>query len=167
MSNSDLFLATAADIDASSRYRYSLERLWAPEQGVAVWILLNPSTADAEQDDPTIRRCCGFARTWGLGGIVVVNLFAYRATDCRVLAGLSSAVAIGPDNDRAILAACRRRDARLLVAGWGLRGDLYWRDRRVRTLLRGRPLLCLGRTAGGAPRHPLYVAGTTALQEFA
>ena len=73
----------AAGISECGCYRYWLTRTWNPRRATLCWVLLNPSTADADRDDPTIRRCQGFARSWGYGGIVVVNLFAYRATDCR------------------------------------------------------------------------------------
>lgn len=74
-----------AVISDDGRYRYRLWRTWAPELPRMAWIMLNPSTADAEVDDPTIRRCVGFAKREGCGGIEVVNLYAYRSTDPSVL----------------------------------------------------------------------------------
>src|SRR5262249_33972176 len=113
-----------------------------------------PSTADAARDDPTIRRCIGLARRWGHGGIVVVNLFAWRATDPAELA--RAADPVGPANDQAL----RRRARGLrLIAAWGCPGSLLGRADAVLRLLRGRRLECLGGTAAGQPRHPLYVAG--------
>src|SRR6266487_5248505 len=72
-----------AVLDVSGIYRYSLWRAWSAYHPRIVFVLLNPSTADEQRNDPTIRRCMGFARTWNFGSVEVVNLFAYRATDCR------------------------------------------------------------------------------------
>ena len=116
--------------------------------------MLNPSTADASRDDPTIRRCIGFARAWGYGGVEIVNLFALRATEPRVLRQARDRV--GAHNDRQILAAARRVDT--MVVAWGIHGALAGRDREVLALLSQRiRLLILGRTRHGLPRHPLYL----------
>lgn len=69
-----------AKLSADGLYRYRLGRTWCPSERGVVWVMLNPSTADAHFDDPTIRRCVGFARSWGMGWITVVNLYAFRAT---------------------------------------------------------------------------------------
>lgn len=152
--------------DIQGPYRYSLDRIARPDligepRRVVVWIMLNPSTADATQDDPTIRRCMGFAKTWGFQGIRVVNLFAYRTPTPEVLAALAPLGAIGEQNDAAILAACGKRDVGLIVAAWGAHGSLYDRDQQVQQLLRndGKALHCLLRTMGGFPQHPLYTRG--------
>ncbi|MDB5297796.1 MAG: hypothetical protein JWO31_3779 [Phycisphaerales bacterium] len=79
----DLFTRAAAVLSPCERYRYVLHRWWDESKPAVCWLMLNPSTADAATDDPTIRKCCGFARAWGAGGIAVVNLFALRATDPR------------------------------------------------------------------------------------
>lgn len=144
----------AARFSEDGVYRYELARRWA-RGPVATWIMLNPSTADAVQDDPTIRRCAGFTRSWGLSGIVVVNLFALRSTDPKVLRIARDPV--GPDNDDAIHDACVR--ARLVVAAWGTHGDLFRRNERVLELLAMTParVTCLGHTKDGHPRHPLYL----------
>lgn len=82
----------AAEFSGCGRYRYSLRRRWADGGPPACWIMLNPSTADAEKDAPTIRRCIGFSKAWGHNALVVVNLFALRSTDptalrtCEVMA---------------------------------------------------------------------------------
>lgn len=70
-----------ANISKCKKYRYSLTRLWDENKPCVLFIMLNPSTADAEYDDPTIRRCINFAKNWGFGGLNVCNLFAYRSTD--------------------------------------------------------------------------------------
>ena len=129
-------------------------------------MLLNPSTADEERDDPTIRRCIGFARAAGFGSAVVVNLFALRATDPAVLGRTRDPV--GPRNDRAIVAAARGADA--VVLGWGGGAASFGpRAAEVSRLLSPfrRRLFLLGRTRSGEPRHPLYVRATTALRPAA
>lgn len=148
-----------ARVSPCGRYRYTLERRWSPAAPL-LWIMLNPSTADARLDDPTIRRCIRFARTWGHGGITVVNLFALRATDPRALR--FDADPIGPENDEAIVEALNAHEH--CVAAWGAHAD----PRRVRSVAllaedAVRALWCLGTTREGAPRHPLYVRGDTKL----
>jgi hypothetical protein len=127
--------------------------------------MLNPSTADHRVDDPTIRRCMGFARRWGYGSLVVVNLFAFRTPSPALLARAPAPV--GPQNDQ-YLRAARRRTQDIVVA-WGTHGSLHGRDRVVIELLgrrRRRPLLCLGTTAHGYPRHPLYLQKSTSPEHF-
>jgi hypothetical protein len=132
-------------------HRYLLGRSWQPALPVMTWIMLNPSTADAEKNDPTIVRCMRFARREGCGGIHVVNLFALRATDPRDLRRHGDPV--GPGNDRIIDGqACG-----LVVAAWGAGGMLGGRGPRVaaRILSAGTTLLCVGVTKDGHPKHPL------------
>lgn len=140
-------------------YRYSLTRSWAPELGCVGFGMLNPSTADHEIDDPTIRRCIHFAHDWGYGELVVVNAFAFRATDPELLVR-TYLDAVGPDNDAAILAAVAR--SRIFVAAWGnVLATFPDRAVTMRTLLKNIRLHHLGLTIPGHPRHPLYVKGTT------
>ncbi|MGH3977119.1 MAG: DUF1643 domain-containing protein, partial [Pseudonocardiaceae bacterium] len=113
-----------AVLSGCGRYRYQLTRTWDPGQQRATFIMLNPSTADAADDDPTIRRCTSYARSWGLGGLMVVNLYAYRATDPADLWKVDDPV--GPDNDdhlRAVLAAATDVGAPV-VAAWGANARL-------------------------------------------
>lgn len=138
-------------------YRYRLWRRWG--DGAAVlFVLLNPSTADGDHDDATLRRCVAFARGWGYGALEVGNLFALCATDPRRLRVVADPV--GRANDRHLRRAAHNVD--LVVAGWGVAGGHLGRDAVVARLLAraasGR-LFCLGRTAAGHPRHPLYAAG--------
>jgi hypothetical protein len=146
----------SAWISPCQRYRYRLQRMWGPGLPV-VWIMLNPSKADASQDDPTIKKCMAFARRWGAGGIVVVNLFAYRETDPVLLKGMRDNI-VGPDNDAHILSETH---GRRIIAAWGCDGTLYNRDRHVMQLLAGRKVECLKLTKDGHPWHPLYVKGDT------
>lgn len=138
-------------------YRYRLWRRWADGARV-VFVLLNPSTADAVVDDPTLGRCVGFARSWGMGGLDVVNLFAYRARNPAELRRVEDPV--GPDNDRALELACEGADR--VVLGWGNGGLLYGRGGDVWRRLGARE--CLGWTRRGQPRHPLYVPSSMPLQ---
>ncbi|WP_047890963.1 DUF1643 domain-containing protein, partial [Micromonospora sp. RV43] len=137
-------------------YRYALTRRWHPDRPLTVFVMCNPSTADAFRVDPTVARCIARARTWGTGGLLVLNLFALRSTDPKALYGHPDPV--GPDNDRVIaehftLAA---DPLGLVVAAWGTHGALHDRSRHVDALLRARGVrpLCLGVTRAGFPRHP-------------
>jgi hypothetical protein len=144
-------------------FRYRLWRTWAAGPRV-VFIGLNPSTADATADDPTVRRCVGFAKAWGFGGVDVVNLFAYRATEPRVLK--RAADPIGPDNDDHLLEVAR--DSGRVVAAWGVHGSHRIRDDSVLELLRaaGVKVSCLSRTQAGHPRHPLYAKASLRCRPF-
>jgi hypothetical protein len=158
-----------ATFDEPARiYRYRLWRRWGPWPGrLVVWVLLNPSTADAHVLDPTLRRCEGFSRAWGYDGMEIVNLFALRSTDPQRLYDTTApAGESGPAvNDRAILAAAAR--ASLVVCGWGRERLAQDRARAILADLReAAPLHCLGTNADGSPRHPLYLAATTPLQRF-
>jgi hypothetical protein len=148
-----------ATFDERRRYRYRLWRDWTASPRRVTFIMLNPSTADERVLDPTVRRCIGFAKAWGFGGIDVVNLYAWRSTDPAALR--RSADPVGAGNDAAI--ACALRQAALAVAAWGshpLAGERATAIRALAARLR-MPLYCLGTTTAGHPRHPLYVRGST------
>lgn len=145
----------AASFSRDRRYRYRLGRRWGDGPLVA-WVMLNPSTADATVDDPTIRRCIAFSRDWGFGALVAVNLFALRSPDPRAL--LREPDPVGPRAQRPLRAALREAD--LVVAGWGnaplAHPALLDRALQVRWMLPA-GAVCLGLTGPGQPRHPLYV----------
>lgn len=146
---------SGALFDRSRRYRYRLWRIWDPARPPATFVLLNPSTADELRDDPTMRRCCGFARLWGCGGIEVLNLFAWRSAAPAALRTVADPV--GPRNDAVLRAAVE--GAALVVFGWGNHALLHGRaEAFVRRLRPGVRAFHLGLTAAGQPRHPLYVA---------
>ena len=155
-----------ATFSPCGRYRYSLTRMWsdAAAPPTIVWLMLNPSTADAQRDDPTIRRCIGFSRSWGYDALVVVNLFAYRATNPRDLPK-RRASAIGRSTDDAIL---RLTEGRPVCCAWGAHGAQLDRATEVvaRLLADGRELLCLGITRDGHPRHPLRLSAALHPIEF-
>lgn len=150
----------SAVIDETGVYRYLLERTWAPLiPRRCCFIMLNPSTADAEKDDPTIRRCVGFAKSWGFGSIAVLNLFAFRTYDPRLLRSAENPIdPIGPENDTYL------RDytssSGLIIAAWGAFPVAAARAKDVVRLV-DRTMFCLGTTAQGHPRHPLYVPAKT------
>jgi hypothetical protein len=127
--------------------------------------MLNPSTADAERDDPTIRRCMTFTQRLGYDALVVVNLFAWRATDPRDLVDAEDPV--GPENGLWVRRACHQ--AALVVVAWGalekpLRGAAGVISKII--LGDGYKLKCLGTTKDGQPRHPLYIAADTLLVDW-
>jgi hypothetical protein len=156
-------LESGAVFDVSGRYRYSLWRAWSAYNPRIVFILLNPSTADEQRNDPTIRRCIGFARAWKFGSVEVVNLFAHRATGAKELLKIDDPV--GEENNYYLIQAVERCST--VVIGWGIRGTLLGRDSQVLSLLAGRKdVFCLGITKDGQPRHPLYVKGDTILVPF-
>lgn len=147
-------------------YRYRLWRHWdwGEEPGMRVcWIMLNPSTADARADDPTVRRCVGFTQRWGYGGMEVVNLYPQRTTDPdRLGADGIDPYGEGERNRNSVAAAGLTSD--LVVVAWGARAPRSPAMTRTLRDLRSMRLMCLGRTKSGAPRHPLYVRGDTELQ---
>jgi hypothetical protein len=153
-------LHASAEFSTCGRYRYSLTRIWNPNRPHVVFIGLNPSTADGTTDDPTIRRCLQFARDWRFGGLIVVNVFAYRSTDPRSLRCVEDPV--GPRNDAMICEYCQ--SAGRVVLAWGTYGRLHGRDEQVLPFVQ-RPF-CLGVTQGGSPRHPLYLPAGTKLRRF-
>ncbi|MEE4661844.1 MAG: DUF1643 domain-containing protein [Halieaceae bacterium] len=147
-----IYQEAGADIRGARRqYRYSLWRIWDRSLPAVLFIGLNPSTADARRDDPTLVRCMGFARDWGFGGVYTVNLFAFRATDPEVMKRARHPV--GRDNDNVILATAAR--AQCLVAAWGNDGAWRGRGEAVRSMLPGLHYLKLNAT--GQPAHPLYL----------
>lgn len=153
---------SAAEISPCGKYRYTLWRQWDADRRYALFICLNPSTADARIDDPTVRRCKRFAADWGYGALCIANLFAYRATDPAEM--ISAARPIGPHNDKLIadLAEC----AGIVVCAWGAHGGFMERDAQVKKLLEGTELYCLGKTKLGQPRHPLYIKASTTPSKF-
>lgn len=152
----------AAEISADELYRYALWRRWDELDlfpGRVCWIMLNPSTADGDEDDATIRRCIDFSKAWGFGGLVVVNLFAYRATKpTQLLEPVCDP--IGPDNDEWI--RNESHNAQATVIAWGAMPFAKGRAQKIIESL-DTDLHCLGLTDSGAPRHPLYVPKDTEL----
>lgn len=157
-----------ANISACGLYRYALWRQWGDGPQV-VFIMLNPSTADAKQDDPTIRRCIGFARRWQYDGIRVINLFALRSTSPNVLKTYTDPE--GPENyetQKFILGRAAKMGW-FVVAAWGGQGYRYKKQvKSVVELCRVLDirLLCFDITKNGSPKHPLYVRGDQLLTDY-
>lgn len=161
-----LGMSSGAEFDSSEVYRYLLWRIWDPSLPIAVFIMCNPSTADADLDDATIRKVAGFCRRWGYGGFKVVNLFAIRSTDPAGIRQHKFPIG-GDENDQAIVTAAT--GAALVVAAWGsIAPEYLGRAKTVAALLKrtGVVLQCLGMTKDGHPRHPLMLAYTTPLAPF-
>jgi hypothetical protein len=163
VASSALFPVRRTTLSPDRLYRYTLWREWVTsgdllshetalqKSSYAMFVGLNPSTADETKDDPTIRKCIGFAKRWGYGALCMTNLFAFRATDPRQMKGHPKP--IGDDNDRWLVACAR--EAGIIVAAWGVNGEHMGRDEEVLKLLDG--VECLRTTKAGHPEHPLYV----------
>ena len=158
-----LFPDSGAVFDETGAYRYLLWRDFAPDPtDHCLWILLNPSTATADEDDPTIRRCQTFTKLWGFDSCRVVNIFAWRSTDPHVLPELADP--IGPDNNAWISREVAA--AKHIVCAWGAHGSLHDRSTEVREILGEYERWCFGRTKSGEPLHPLYLPNTSPLVKF-
>lgn len=146
-----------AIISDCGTYRYLLQRFWDARLETLNFIMLNPSTADASEDDPTIRRCIGFARTLGFGSLEVTNLFALRSTDPMALR--THRDPIGPDNDENILGSAKV--CQMTICAWGNHGSHLNRANRVLDMLRkaGVKPHALKLSKRGEPCHPLYLPG--------
>lgn len=138
-------------------YRYLLQRFWNVKLEAVCFVMLNPSTADANINDATIRRCMGFAVDLGFGALEVVNLFAFRSTDPDALKGLAEWRAVGPENNDSILNSAKVCNQ--VVCAWGNEGVLYGRDQQVLKLLRDAGIKphALKLSKDGYPGHPLYL----------
>ncbi len=148
--------ARSATLTRDRVFRYTLWRRWSDGDRYVNFILLNPSTADENTDDPTTRKCVRMAKSWGFDALCMTNLFAYKATDPRVMKKASDPIGYG--NDRWILRTAK--DASLIVCAWGLDGSFSSRSSTVRRLLRRFDLHYL-RITRGEPWHPLYLPDNT------
>lgn len=167
----DLFDNGSAVISECGKYRYQLTRRISAKPKICLFIMLNPSTADASEDDPTIRRCMNFARDWDCGELIVVNLFAYRATDPKELRAPDTVDPVGPENLDWVTRAINRvtelyqgEPAGPVVCAWGANGTYMDQDQTMLGWIEGldsdfRPVIpmCLKLTKAGHPGHPLYL----------
>lgn len=159
----ELFIVRTADFSPCRTWRYTLRRTWDGGKPHVLFILLNPSTADEVQDDPTNRRGIGYAMDWGFGGVVFCNLFAVRTPEPKVM--MQAENPVGPDNDAWIRMEISR--AGKVVAAWGVHGVFRNRDMGVRAILKnhGVHFWHLGLTKQGHPKHILYLSKTAPLQK--
>ena len=146
-----------AIFDDERKYRYVLTRSWDLNKSSVLFIMLNPSTADEKDDDPTIRRCISFAKDWGYGSLSVANLYAYRTKDPKELKLIFNS--IGEDNNY-WLHTCAYT-SNLIVAAWGSHDFARYRVESVLQLLNEHKIYCLGITKRGFPKHPLYLKKDT------
>lgn len=165
-------ITRAAKLSDCGRYRYALTRTWEAKSGAVLFVMLNPSTADGLRDDPTIRKCIGFARRWGFGEIRIANLFAYRATQPQELrrAQKHGVDIVGPQNLEHILALTH--GARRIVMAWGAHAE-PWHPYATKVTAHVRKaaslsasLACFGVSKLGHPLHPLTLAYSTPLQNL-
>jgi hypothetical protein len=168
-----------AVISDCGNYRYWLHRSWMLGKGWTVFVMLNPSTADADIDDSTVRRCVRYAQSLGTRGLIVVNLFAWRATNPNALAKQDDP--IGPENHAYITRACElaaqhEEDTNnkmyipgKVICAWG--AHPFASREHIETVMGWIDVAygqasCLGRTKSGAPKHPLYTPKGTQLEAF-
>lgn len=143
----------SASISECEQYRYLLTRTWDESLGIVNFIGVNPSTADATEDDATIRKCVNYALNWGYGGLAMTNLFAYRSRDPAKLPLHHNP--IGDKNDLYLRETATKSS--LIILAWGTNGALEARDRGVIDMLQHHDLYCLKKTKDGFPNHPLYL----------
>lgn len=151
-------VTNSAIISDCEKYRYSLTRTWNDDKPKVLFIMLNPSTADANKDDRTISRCIGFAKDWGYGGIYVVNLFALRATNPKDL--LKASFFVGVENEKWIRRMTSISD--LVVCAWGNNSIVNKLKKRLDYTFKplswiNKPLHYLELSKDGTPKHPLYL----------
>lgn len=151
---------STAIVSVCDRYRYQLTRQWDIDKPTILFIMLNPSTADAFLDDPTIRRCVGFAKEWGYGSLSVVNLFAWKDRHPDGL--LTSGDPVGRDNIDYLFRSVR--EAELIVCAWGnspilKKLNINKQFNAITSI--NKPLHCLGLSVDGTPKHPLYLPKST------
>jgi len=155
---------SGARFSACRRWRYLLWRCWDASKPVANFLMLNPSTADEVQLDPSCTRARNYAERWGYGAVIITNIFAWRSTDPAQLRVVQNPV--GRGNDRAILEAAKA--AKLVVCAWGNHGEHLGRANTIVDLLAKNRirLHALRVNGGGHPAHPLYLPGTLAPQRL-
>lgn len=155
-----LFADNGAIFSPCRVWRYVLWRTWDKERKHVAFIGLNPSTADEENDDPTVRRCIRFAQKWGYGGMYMLNIFAFRATDPKVMK--AAKYPIGEENDYYL--KIYHDKSVLTVACWGIHGAFMSRGKQVSQTLHG--IKCFGIVKNGEPKHPLYLRSDSELEVY-
>ncbi len=148
-------MKTGASFSHCKNYRYKLWRIWDDEKPLIAFCMLNPSTADASSNDPTVERCQRRAEQMGYGGLIVINVFALRSTDPKNL--YTHEDPIGPKNSQAISQVAK--EVKTVVCGWGKHGSFLKRDRRTLLIIKsaGAQTMALKINKDGSPAHPLYI----------
>lgn len=159
------FTESTAIISECEQYRYRLTRRWKDGPSI-LWVMLNPSIADAEQLDPTLRRCLGFSKAWGYGRMVIANIYALRSTDPKRLLKHNHNPSNRINNQYIYQEALRCKKIVLGCGSHSMARDRLSEVTHVITNLAGKKCYCLGTTQAGYPKHPLYVAGNTELVRF-
>lgn len=164
--SADLFIERDAVLSSCGKYRYLLRRAWDYGKPRALLVMLNPSTADANVDDATIRSCARLLKAIGYGSFEVCNLYGWRATDPDTLTDNMEAM-VGPDNANVMDVALSRCD--VVICAWGAHPAATRRGRDVHSTIRAsKPAVyCFGKTKGGAPKHPLYIKTGAQLETYA
>lgn len=149
------FIQKGAHFSPDRKYRYSLWRIWESSYPKINWLMLNPSTADENVEDPTIAKCIRFAKMWGFGSVYITNIFAYRATDPEDMKAVDDPE--GPNNNWYIWSTAKLAD--LVVCAWGNHGDHRGRADHIRKMLNDEEIAphCLKINKTGEPQHPLYL----------
>lgn len=173
-SNKPMSISRETIFSPCRKYRYTLWRAWADDlfrnrtqAGFVMFIGLNPSTADETLDDPTIRRCMDFTKRWGYLTLCMTNLFAWRATDHKMMKSAPFPVGETYYNDLYLFEMAAA--ASLIICAWGLDGKHLGRAEFVQARLMavaGEKLHHLGLNDDGTPKHPLYLKATTLPQKF-
>ena len=174
------YVKTSASFSDGEVYRYSLSRTWDEDKKPCIFVGLNPSTADASKDDPTFRRCVGYAQREGFGGLVMLNIFAYRATNPNELYEVEDP--IGRFNQDAFMEEIqllntdydREPKGALVVCAWGGHGTLMnqgehalgWIEKELWTHIKGYRIACLGINLNHTPSHPLYLKKDAPLRDY-
>lgn len=153
-------MKSEAILSVDRKYRYVLTRTWDETLPNIMFVGLNPSTADETTDDPTIRRCINFAKSWGYGGLYMVNLFAYRSTNPNNIRIVDNP--ISDNNDSYISHYAKLSDK--VVACWGNRGSYQKRSKEVTNLLE--EIYCFGQNKSGEPKHPFYLKKEISLIKY-
>lgn len=156
----ELFPAIECEFSPCRRYRYTWRLRWDTREPPCTFIGLNPSTADEQGPDPTVRRCISYAKLWGYGGLTMLNLFAFRATDPKAM--LAEPYPVGPANNGYIFSESGLTNIQfgIVIAAWGNHGVHLERSKEIRESFRDvMPLHYLTMTKSGEPGHPLYLKG--------
>lgn len=151
------YLEQSATISEDQQYRYSLARKVSDGERILLFVGLNPSTADAKLDDPTIRRCVGFAKLWGFSWLLMGNVYAFRSTDPKKLQTVENPVGSRNRNELDKMMAV----SELVIAAWGNNSLTAEAKEIADWIVKQDKTKCLGQNKNGTPKHPLYLRAST------